>query len=296
MIAPTTNTVSQGRHGQYNAVDYRAKDRSENWNKTFYAPEDGKITAYGVSGNCGNRLELTAGSNRHGFCHLERSLVSVGQWVKKGQAIGVMGYTGYTIPSGVDGTHLHWVINRNGVYVYPPSLINEIGGEEMFQTKEEIFEAYLMLRGKLPTEAEWKAWIGKPKQSFFVIGRPEADGYRAQYASLEKNFYIVRDERDAARKQSAERLARIQTLEKELAIMTASRDRLQAELDAAKQAFGELEAQKQKEIDALNQVIQTKDEEIIRLTKELENAGTDCDKLTGWQLIVAGFNKIVGRK
>lgn len=125
MQVPTKNRVTQGRHGQYNAVDYSARDRLWRWRKTFYAPEAGKITAYGKSGQCGNRLELTAGSNRHGFCHLEKSLVRVGQSVKRGQAIGVMGYTGYTIPSGVNGTHLHWVINRGGKYVYPPTLVNQ---------------------------------------------------------------------------------------------------------------------------------------------------------------------------
>lgn len=157
MQSPTSNAISQGKHGQFNAVDYRAKDRNNQWNKTFYAPEDGKITAYGVSGTCGNRLELTAGANRHGFCHLERSLVKVGQTVKKGQAIGVMGYTGYTIPAGVNGSHLHWVIYRNGVYVYPPSLVNEpftvlstsTGGNEVANASQvnNIYRGVLMREG-----------------------------------------------------------------------------------------------------------------------------------------------------
>lgn len=125
MQVPTKNRVTQGKHGQYNAVDYSAKTLLGTWRKTFYAPEAGKITAYGKSGQCGNRLELTAGSNRHGFCHLEKKLVNVGATVKRGQAIGVMGYTGYTIPAGVNGSHLHWVINRNGKYIYPPTLVNQ---------------------------------------------------------------------------------------------------------------------------------------------------------------------------
>jgi LysM repeat protein len=126
MQIPTKNPVTQGKHGQYNAVDYSAKTRIlRRWNKTFYAPEAGKITAYGKSGQCGNRLELTAGKNRHGFCHLEKSLVKVGQTVKRGQALGVMGHTGYTIPSGVGGTHLHWVIAIGSKYIYPPTLVNQ---------------------------------------------------------------------------------------------------------------------------------------------------------------------------
>jgi len=125
MQVPTKNRATQGKHGQYNAVDYSAKTLLGTWRKTIYAPEAGKITAYGKSGQCGNRLELTAGKNRHGFCHLEKKLVKLGATVKRGQAIGVMGYTGYTIPSGVRGTHLHWVINRSGKYIYPPTLVNQ---------------------------------------------------------------------------------------------------------------------------------------------------------------------------
>ena len=120
MQKPTTNPITQGKHGTYNAVDYSAKP-----NPVFYAPEAGKITAYGRSGTCGNRLELTGATGRHGFCHLEKPYVKVGQKVVRGQKIGKMGYTGYTIPAGSGGRHLHWVIQRNGVYVYPPSRVDQ---------------------------------------------------------------------------------------------------------------------------------------------------------------------------
>lgn len=284
MIAPTTNRVTQGKHGRYNAVDYSASPDS-----TIYAPEGGKITAYGASGTCGNRLELTAGSNRHGFCHLERSLVSVGQNVVKGQPIGVMGYTGYTIPEGPAGRHLHWVINRGGVYVYPPSLVNEQGGsDDVFKSREEVGEAYLMLRGKRGTASEENAWIGLPKQRFFQVAKPEADGYRSQYSSLERNFVIVRNERDQARKEKAVLVIQRDNLNKELAIMTADRDKLKVELESA------IEAHK-KVVDDLNKVIKIKDDEIVRLNKELDNAGTDCDKLSGWGLIIRGIKKLFER-
>lgn len=128
MQAPTKNPISQGKHGTYNAVDYSPRTRYlRRWRPTIYAPSDGKITAYGPSGQCGNRLELTSKTKRHGFCHLSKPLVKVGQTVKRGQAIGVMGYTGYTIPDGPNGTHLHWVIYllKTKKYVYPPSLVDQ---------------------------------------------------------------------------------------------------------------------------------------------------------------------------
>lgn len=147
MRAPTTNIVTQGKHGTYNAVDYAA-DPDPN----IYAPEDGKITFYQNSGDCGNNLHLTAGGNVHGFCHLERATVSVGDQVKKGQVIGIMGYTGYTIPAGPNGRHLHWVIRQGSTYVYPPSLVNETvnqGGSEVASREQvnTIYKAVLMREG-----------------------------------------------------------------------------------------------------------------------------------------------------
>jgi hypothetical protein len=139
MKAPTNNSVTQGKHGTYNAIDYSAYP-----DPNIYAPEDGKITFYQNSGNCGNNLHLTSGGNVHGFCHLERATVNVGDVVKKGQVIGIMGYTGYTEPAGPAGRHLHWVVRQGSTYIYPPTLVNESfnqgdvmnneAGTEMYRT------------------------------------------------------------------------------------------------------------------------------------------------------------------
>lgn len=151
MQIPTQNVVTQGQHTQFKAVDYGASP-----DPTFYAPEDGRIDSYGDSGTCGNRLVLIAGPNRHAFCHLERPLVSVGQQVKRGQPLGVMGYTGYTIPSGPGGRHLHHVIQVNGNYVYPPSLVNESfkKGEDMPITSTQLDKLIKMSLNREPTAQE----------------------------------------------------------------------------------------------------------------------------------------------
>ena len=127
--APSQNYISQGQHGSYNAVDYGARTSRliPTMNrKEIYAVEDGKITSYGWHPTMGNRLELTSrdGKRRWGFGHLEAARVKNGQEVKRGQLIGIMGYTGYTIPSGYYGTHLHLVCYTGGKYVYPPTLYN----------------------------------------------------------------------------------------------------------------------------------------------------------------------------
>jgi murein DD-endopeptidase MepM/ murein hydrolase activator NlpD len=128
--APTKNYVSQGRHGKYNAIDYAA--RTSRWipyfnSKNIYATEDGKITNYGYAGTMGNRLELTStdGRRRWGYGHLQKALVKKGAKVKRGQLVGIMGYTGFTIPKGVLGTHLHLVCLTAGRYAYPPTLYNK---------------------------------------------------------------------------------------------------------------------------------------------------------------------------
>lgn len=300
MIAPSTNRITQGIHGKYNAVDYSGKDATGNWNKTFYAPEDGKITAYGPSGTCGNRLELTAGSNRHGFCHLERPLVSVGQSVKKGQAIGVMGYTGYTIPTGINGTHLHWVINRNGVYIYPPSLINETNqGAERMDSDAKVKAQYYTLRGSEGTASERKGWIGKTYEEFNAKARAEVNAREAQRKNLETALATTTKERDDAR-------AKVATLTAELLVLS-DRDKAQkallvekeAEIKGLNETIATEREQKEKQLEEIKRVIEIKDNEIARLSKELEtcqNTSGDCDSKTGWQLIALGIKKLLGKE
>ncbi len=124
MRAPTSNRINQGQHGTSKAVDYSAKP-----DPTVYACESGRIDSYQQRGsgtsNAGNVLRLATKTGMWNFCHLERSLVSVGQQVTEGQPIAIMGYTGYTIPAGPAGAHLHcFILTPNG-YVYPPTLFNQ---------------------------------------------------------------------------------------------------------------------------------------------------------------------------
>lgn len=189
--------MTQTNHGKYQAIDYSYLPDSY-----IYAPESGQITFYGIAGDCGNNLQLTAGNRVHGFCHLQNALVTVGQKVTKGQKIGIMGYTGYTIPKGKAGTHLHWVVRVGNTYVYPPTLVTEPfggkqskpttqGGDQVFNNDKEVQEAYKFLRGNAGTVAERKGWIGQSKQRFFQVGLKEADSYRAERDALRKQLADV---------------------------------------------------------------------------------------------------------
>lgn len=122
MQAISLNPITQGKHGPYNAVDY---DNSPD--PDSYAPEDGVVTLVDSSDNdsCGKRLKLKGNTGEHGFCHIERFYVTQGQSVKRGQRLFKMGYTGYTEPPGEEGAHAHQVLEIDGVWVYPPSKINQ---------------------------------------------------------------------------------------------------------------------------------------------------------------------------
>jgi len=79
---------------------------------TIFASASGRITftGGGWGGGYGNHIIITHGN---GFStlygHLSRINVSNGQWVNQGQAIGIMGSTGWST-----GVHLHFEIRKNG--------------------------------------------------------------------------------------------------------------------------------------------------------------------------------------
>jgi len=162
----TLNPKTQGKHGIYNAVDF-----SPNPDPIYYAPEDGTITFWGENGTMGLALKMQGITGLHGFGHNERSLVKVGDKVKRGQPLAKMGYTGLTDPDDVPaGTHVHWVINRNGVYVYPPDLINETfikqGGNVSTDavTEQELKEVHYGALFSWPGQLYINAYKGQPLQ------------------------------------------------------------------------------------------------------------------------------------
>ncbi len=193
MQRPTLNAITQAAHLASQAVDY-------SWypDPTIYAPEDGQIVSYAYAGDCGNNLKMRSGDKVHSFCHLEKPLTNVLANVKRGQAIGVMGYTGYTIPAGPGGRHLHHFIRfDNGTYVYPPSLANETfitqGGEEMI-TKDDTG----LLRIGHSEIGGWDvnkthageydgifhaAWDGKPVKDFIWAQWSAGQAYRSAKAA-----------------------------------------------------------------------------------------------------------------
>lgn len=166
------NAITQGQHGQYNAVDIGPSP-----DPYYYAPEDGIITVVDNvdDDTCGKRLKLKGATGEHGFCHNDTIYVSVGQTVKRGQKLAKMGYTGYTQPDNVPaGTHVHWVLSINGVWVYPLSRVNEI-----FKKEGE--------GEPMPTPAQIDDWISK--QHFIAFGKPASpEVFNSWRPTLKNNF------------------------------------------------------------------------------------------------------------
>jgi murein DD-endopeptidase MepM/ murein hydrolase activator NlpD len=142
----TSNKITQGQHGNFNAVDYSAKP-----DPIAYAPEDVTFVSYGNNGDCGNNLKVRGASGVHGFCHIEEIYIQPGQTVKAGERLFKMGYTGKTDPVGPNGRHAHQVLNVNGVYIYPLDKINEPFGGNMSNTPDvNGGDAVNVLQGIIP--------------------------------------------------------------------------------------------------------------------------------------------------
>jgi hypothetical protein len=103
---PAPYRVTQGLH-HYNAIDFSNGVCGE----SVYAAAGGTIqkTGYGsVGGNFVRILHPNGVVTYYG--HLANILVTPGERVLQGQIVGYSGHTGYTIPAGPAGCHLHFEV------------------------------------------------------------------------------------------------------------------------------------------------------------------------------------------
>ena len=297
MKQPAQGRISQGFHAAHQAVDIVNAFRSP-----IVAPITGTVTAVGQMGSGTSdaglvvQIGVTA-TEMHRLCHLDSYIVKVGQVVQQGQLVGYMGYTGYTIPSGIGGTHLHWVMWRNGVRVDGRKYVTNTGGQIM-DTDAKVKAQYYTLRGSEGTASERRGWIGRSYEEFNATARPEVQGRTANITNLTNAVKTLTNERNQARTQVATLTKEVLAERDKVKVLHGQVNTLQAEIDGAKEAYKQLEAQHQAKIDELNKVIVIKDTEIARLNKELqscESASGDCADKTGIELIIVGIKKLFER-
>ena len=104
-----------GKKESHKGIDIAGKEGSE-----ILAVGDGVVTFSGYRKGFGNLVELDHGNGyTTRYAHNQAQLVSVGDTVRKGQAVALMGSTGRST-----GPHVHIEVLRNGKQVDPTKYIN----------------------------------------------------------------------------------------------------------------------------------------------------------------------------
>jgi hypothetical protein len=163
MTSPTWGRISQGFSLLHTAVDIVNAYRTP-----IKAPEAGKVTYVGQMGsglsNAGLVVQIgDPRGNAHRLCHLDSFIVRAGQTVTEGQVVGYMGYTGFTIPAGIGGTHLHWVMFRNGRRVNPLNFVTVPSGPAP-------------IPAKMPAVGQWINITKGTTRTTFVAGTATVAG------------------------------------------------------------------------------------------------------------------------
>ncbi|UFJ41488.1 M23 family metallopeptidase [Brevibacillus humidisoli] len=90
-------------------------DIANRYRSPIYATADGTVVFSGRKAGHGNMVQIKHSSTiQTSYSHLAKSLVNVGDTVKKGQVIGEMGSTGRST-----GVHVHYMVYKQGVPVDP---------------------------------------------------------------------------------------------------------------------------------------------------------------------------------
>jgi phage-related protein/ElaB/YqjD/DUF883 family membrane-anchored ribosome-binding protein len=109
-------------------------DIDASWGTPVFASKGGRVTIAGPWGGYGNLVEIDHGqgwTTRYG--HNSSLLVSVGQRVRQGQTIALVGSTGIST-----GPHIHFEIRRNGLTVNPLSYLDKFANGGI-ATKPSLF-------------------------------------------------------------------------------------------------------------------------------------------------------------
>lgn len=95
----------------YNAVDFA--NQGSSCGQPVLAAAGGQVLkiSYGYNQGAGNYIRIIHpnGLITH-YGHLQKVFVTLGQNVSQGEIIGLIGYSGRTIPAGPSGCHLHFAV------------------------------------------------------------------------------------------------------------------------------------------------------------------------------------------
>lgn len=113
-IRPANGIITTEFSGEHTGVDIASNEENE----PVLAAKDGTVTFSGNAEGYGNCIKI---EHKGGFVtlygHMAKLNAAVGDKVKKGGKIGIMGSTGDST-----GQHLHFEVIKNGVYINPKSV------------------------------------------------------------------------------------------------------------------------------------------------------------------------------
>lgn len=167
MIKPADGGKGQGYSKAHQAIDWGS---NKYFDTPIIAPFSGTVTATGQMGSgtndAGLAVDIVSSQFKVRLCHLNSISVKVGQNVSEGQEIGRMGYTGYTIPKGIGGTHCHIVLWVNNVrdniekYITKPYKVNGVNMDKITKEQENLLS--FLATGDNPGKGYDYRFTGQP--------------------------------------------------------------------------------------------------------------------------------------
>lgn len=107
----------------------------------------------------GNEVRIRSGNVELRYCHLNGIYVEVGQKVKIGDVLGLVGWTGYVIPKSPAGAHLHIEMLVDGQYVDIET--NLKGVSIVIEELRYLDMLFQDMMGRNSTEEEQANYLGK---------------------------------------------------------------------------------------------------------------------------------------
>ncbi len=114
-FGPRIDPIS-GRHARHEGIDFAGKEGSE-----ILAVASGIVSWSGKRGGYGSLVEIAHGDNVvTRYAHNRENLVEVGDLVRRGETIALMGSTGRST-----GPHVHFEIYKNGRAIDPAIYVRQ---------------------------------------------------------------------------------------------------------------------------------------------------------------------------
>ncbi|MFN2449868.1 MAG: M23 family metallopeptidase [Candidatus Baltobacteraceae bacterium] len=97
-------------------------DLGADYGEVVHAAAAGSVASADYDGGYGEKIDIDHGNGYHTwYAHLSKMEVAPGQYVHKGQEIGLVGSTGFST-----GPHLHYQVMLNGTAVDPQPYLNGV--------------------------------------------------------------------------------------------------------------------------------------------------------------------------